>query len=256
VRGTLLPHPALVASPAACQRVEVPRDAVEYVAIIPVKPLREAKSRLAVTPRLRRRLAAAFALDTVSAVLRCSAVARALVVTSDPRIRAVLRRYPVEVLDDRHPPSLPAAVDAACLAAASRHAGRPTVVVPADLPALDPEDLADVLTPVREHGCYVPDAAGMGTTLLLRSPGSLVPSRYGPDSASLHRQAGLAEIEHAPLSVRRDVDDLDDLRAAMLLGVGLFTTAVVSSTHVLGNPRTKTRDTRSAAAEQRRTRRG
>src|SRR3984885_1016710 len=51
----------------------------------PVKVLARAKSRLAVLAGDRRReLALALAADTVAAVLACPAVARVIVVTSDP----------------------------------------------------------------------------------------------------------------------------------------------------------------------------
>jgi hypothetical protein len=61
-----------------------------YVPIVPVKSLSVAKSRLEVPPKTRRALAAAFAVDTLSAALGCPGVARTLVVRSDPQIRAAM----------------------------------------------------------------------------------------------------------------------------------------------------------------------
>src|ERR1700728_1380942 len=56
-----------------------------WTVLLPVKVLARAKSRLAVLAGERRReLALALASDTVTAVLACPAVARVVVVTSDP----------------------------------------------------------------------------------------------------------------------------------------------------------------------------
>src|SRR5262245_20801441 len=53
--------------------------------VLPLKPLHLAKSRLSAYPGgLRGELALAFAVDTVTAALRCPLVKRVLVVTDDP----------------------------------------------------------------------------------------------------------------------------------------------------------------------------
>ncbi|HEY0952880.1 MAG TPA: 2-phospho-L-lactate guanylyltransferase, partial [Nocardioides sp.] len=104
------------------------------------------------------------------------------------------------------------------------------VALCADLPALRPADLDAALAMVRSpHPCFVPDAAGVGTTMYVATGAEFDP-RFGPGSREQHLLAGARELADVAASVRRDVDDLADLRAAIALGVGVHTAAVVPQT--------------------------
>jgi 2-phospho-L-lactate guanylyltransferase len=93
------------------------------------------------------------------------------------------------------------------------------VAVCADLPALRPVELGAVLDAMAgPHPWFVADAAAVGTTIYAAAYDEFDP-RFGPGSRAAHLDAGAREAEAAP-SVRRDVDDLDDLRDALALGVG------------------------------------
>lgn len=201
--------------------------AAGLVAIVPVKRLAQAKSRLAVPDRVRRTLAMSFAVDTITAVIRCPAVERVVVVTADPRVRRALEHKQLVFTDEGRTAGLAAAVEAAHAVAAD--SGRGTVVVPADLPALTPEDLARTLDMAVGHdAAFVRDARGDGTTILVRTHASALNNAYGPDSADRHVAAGFFELCGVPQGVTQDVDDLQDLDAASRLGVGPMTTAVLS----------------------------
>jgi 2-phospho-L-lactate guanylyltransferase len=129
---------------------------------------------------------------------------------------------------------------AAGLNAALRHgaaavrAGRgraPVAALGGDLPALRPAELAEVLRAAAGAGerAFVADAAGIGTTLLAAPPSLALAPAFGGPSRARHLASGAAEIGLPPApSVRQDVDTLDDLRAALSLGVGRATTRAVA----------------------------
>ncbi len=104
----------------------------------------------------------------------------------------------------------------------------------ADLPSLRADDLDTALARVvLPHPWFVPDAAGTGTTLYVAAYDEFDP-RFGPGSRDAHLDAGADELADVPESVRRDVDDLDDLRAAETLGLGPRTAAVVPRQQLTG----------------------
>ena len=208
-----------------------------WTLVLPVKGGPLAKSRLGARPEL----AAAIALDSVEAVLACPDVARALVVTSDPGMRAAARALGAEVIPEVRPgaglvPAIAAGVRGAALAGAG-----PTAVLLPDLPALRPADLALALQAVdaRLSGAdgadgangaamaAVPDADGSGTVLLAAlTPAGLDPA-FGPDSLAEHVRRGAARLDLDLPRLRRDVDTPSDLEQAMALGTGTRTATAV-----------------------------
>jgi 2-phospho-L-lactate guanylyltransferase len=95
---------------------------------------------------------------------------------------------------------------------------------------LRPLELARVLDAAgAAPEAFVPDAAGVGTTLYTARPGVPFSPAFGGGSRTAHRARGAREILLPGTdSVRRDVDTPDDLRAALALGAGPRTTAVAS----------------------------
>jgi 2-phospho-L-lactate guanylyltransferase len=73
---------------------------------------------------------------------------------------------------------------------------------------------------------FVADATGTGTTLLAAAPGVELAPAYGPRSRQSHLASGAAELPGAP-GLRLDVDTPEDLQAAVRLGLGAATAAVV-----------------------------
>jgi 2-phospho-L-lactate guanylyltransferase len=204
---------------------------LQYAALIPVKPPAVGKSRLAgLGPDSRRALAGAFALDTVAACVAASAVAQVLVVTDDVQVASAVATLGAASLPDGVGGDLNGTLRQAAAEAGRRWPRLRPVALCADLPALRTADLdetlARILTP---HPWFVPDAAGVGTTMYAASCEEFDP-RFGPGSRDEHRLAGAHELSDVPASLRRDVDDLDDLRDAVALGVGRYTAAVVSRT--------------------------
>jgi 2-phospho-L-lactate guanylyltransferase len=226
-------------------------DRFSWTVLLPVKVLARAKSRLAVLAGDRRHeLALALAADTVSAVLACPAVARVIVVTSDPVAGPRLAALGAHIIDEAsgNPlelsgelPAEPAdgsqrALNAALLrgasAAARRWPGTGLAALTADLPALRPAELAAALRAAgheSQRASFVPDAAGVGTTLYAVPPAGEFRPMYGGTSRTRHAAAGAAELTLGNIAgLRQDVDTPDDLRAAVALGVGPRTAEVAA----------------------------
>lgn len=199
----------------------------DWSVVVPVKRLAEAKTRLrgGLPPEHHRRLVLAMVQDTVRAVLACPVVAEAVVVTDEPEVWRQIRALGATPVPDR-----PAAGLNAALAYGATVATRPWVAaLAADLPALRPADLAGALRAAASAGrrCFVPDAAGGGTTLLTAPPGARLDARFGPDSAQRHAASGAHRLAGDWPTLRRDVDTQADLAAAGRLGLGPRTAEVL-----------------------------
>ncbi|WP_203983141.1 2-phospho-L-lactate guanylyltransferase [Sphaerisporangium rufum] len=202
-----------------------------WTLVVPVKTLLAAKTRLAAaTGPHRAALAVAIACDTVAAALACPAVARVVVVTGDPVPAAALAALGARVVPD----------PLAGLNAALRHGGAeaarlapagPVGALQADLPALRPAELAAVLAAAGEFdSAFLPDAAEIGTTFYGVRPGVAFTPGFGGESRARHLAGGAKELAVPGVpSVRRDVDTPADLAAALALGVGPHTAAVVAT---------------------------
>jgi len=204
--------------------------AVEYTALIPAKPPHLGKQRLgAVPPAFRSALATAFALDTIVAVQACPVVCKTWLVCSDPTLGAAAARLGVPTLADPDPASGDFNELLRTVVAGLRMAaGAAVVVVPADLPALTPADLEETLRPWDGLGpAFVADAEGSGTTLYVARASDFDP-HYGPGSRTAHVAGGATELPVWLGSVQQDVDDARDLDAAIGLGVGHQTRAVMA----------------------------
>ena len=198
--------------------------------VVPVKRLSIAKSRLAgaIGPGHRPELALAFAVDTVRAALACERVCGVLVVTDDTRVASAVREAGAHVCDDVGGGLNAALTHGAAVAGLSRPRTG-VAALSADLPALRPEELDRVLAAATgERRAFLADAAGVGTTLLAAAPGVLLAPGFGGPSRARHLASGAVELRpHTVDSVRRDVDTAEDLRAAIELGVGARTAAVL-----------------------------
>src|SRR3954467_8770276 len=200
-----------------------------WTLVVPVKPLARAKSRLSgpAGPH-RERLALAIATDTVSAVLRSSRVQGVVVVTDDPVAAPELAALGAVIVPDEPDSGLNPALVHGAAEARLRAPERAVGALSAALPALRPAELDRVLEAAAAvPNAFVPDAAGIGTTLYTARPGVAFAPRFGADSRARHRESGARELDLDDVpSIRRDVDTIEDLRAALELGVGPHTASV------------------------------
>lgn len=197
---------------------------------MPVKRLSVAKSRLSpYGDPARRALALAFAADVVAAALACPGVEQVLVVTSDPDAGRELARLGARTAPDDPESGLNAALERGARLLRAGAPGRGVAAVSADLPALRPQDLADVLAAVLPSGrALVADLAGTGTTVLAAAGDAPLGAAFGPGSRDRHRSSGAVQVPAAE-GVRVDVDTPADLQRALALGVGPRTAAAAGS---------------------------
>lgn len=202
----------------------------QYVVVIPVKPPGIGKTRLVGVPAEQREaLARAFAIDTVTACLATTGVARVLVTTDDARFATTLAALGADAVPDGGH-GLNAALGQAVAEAHRRWPDLQPVALCADLPALRPEELATALVATTEESSsYVADAEGSGTTLYTAPSGEFDP-QFGVGSAAAHAAAGARAVAGDLPGLRQDVDDLPSLDAAVALGVGPATRAALTIT--------------------------
>jgi 2-phospho-L-lactate/phosphoenolpyruvate guanylyltransferase len=187
-------------------------------AIVPVKALERAKSRLAATlAPAERRLLVLEMLGKVLLALDRSPAATVWVVSADPAVLAFARaRGAMPLLE--HNGELNEALAQA--RATARAAGAEAiVVVPADVPLIAPADIAALAALLgAAHVAIAPDAAGKGTNALaLRLDPQLpeLPFAFGADSAERHLQSaaerGLIARSYRSPTLALDVDDAASL---------------------------------------------
>lgn len=206
-----------------------PTDAA-FCVLVPVKPPARGKTRLVgVSEQTRTELAAAFALDTVAACLGARRVAHVLVATDDARFSAALGGLGAHCIPDGAS-DLNATLRQTAAESARRWPSLRPVALCADLPALRAGDLDEALAQTSSApasgAAFVADADGVGTTLYT-APVDVFAPRYGGPSRAAHLAAGATELDVPVPSLRRDVDDLLALRAALDLGLGAHTRPVV-----------------------------
>jgi 2-phospho-L-lactate/phosphoenolpyruvate guanylyltransferase len=186
-------------------------------AVVPLNALARAKGRLAgdLDARTRQELAAWMCGLVLDACLRTPAVNRVLLVAGDPAAAAVAGQRDVAVLTEQRPGLAPA------LHAAEAAAGPevPLLVVAADLPLATVDDLEAVCRAgATAPAVVVAPTLDGGTGALLRNPGSVIPTAFGPDSARRHLDlasgAGVAGIRMERPGLALDVDTATQLRAA------------------------------------------
>ena len=195
----------------------------DWTAVIPVKSLSAAKSRLrgAVAGSRHEELALAMVRDTVAAVAACAAVGAVLVVTDDPAAAAAVTALGARAVPDRPGAGLNAAMRFGADVAAGLD--RPRAVLTGDLPALRPAELGAALAAAGPGRSFVADAAGTGTVLLAAGAGAALDPHFGPGSAAAHAASLARPLTGDWPGLRQDVDTADDLRTVLALGAGEHT---------------------------------
>ncbi len=198
-------------------------------AIVPVKPLRRGKSRLAgmLTEEQRTRLNRYLLEHVLNALKEVAEIEHALVVSRDPAALALTREIGGRTVLENGVPQFNTALKRAT-AVAQLHGAHAVLILPADLPLVTPDDIRQVLK--RGHKSpvvvIIPDRRGDGTNALFVNPAGLLDYAYGPGSNRRHAEraaeAGArVEIVASP-SIGLDLDLPEDLEAVGgLRGLGL-----------------------------------
>lgn len=206
--------------------------------VVPVKPVRVAKSRLRGLPSsLREELVVAMAADTVAAAAGCPVVSQVYVVTDDPRAAAAVMGCGAVLVADVPDAGLNPALSHGARVAMLARPDCGIAALAADLPALTAAELGVALAAAAAHPrALVADVGGTGTTLLTARAGLALAPSYGMDSRRRHVESGAFELRlDGCEGLRRDVDTVEDLAAAQRLGLGSRTRAVLSR-RVVGVP--------------------
>jgi 2-phospho-L-lactate guanylyltransferase len=208
-------------------------------AVIPVKPLSEAKSRLkpVMDGQSRSQLAARLLRRTLNVVAGESRVQRVVITSRDARALLVAKQLGALPLPEAGGRGLNFALSQAAAVAAKRGA-QSLLIIASDLPLLSPEDLHLLFSAAEDSQVVVaPDRHDTGTNaLFLRPPERLQPA-FGSGSYERHlKQARAAGIEPFvvrslglgfDLDVPSDYEDLQSLapdewgEAALMAGLSL-----------------------------------
>jgi 2-phospho-L-lactate guanylyltransferase len=195
--------------------MESERRQVQTTAILPVKRLDDAHSRLSDALSLEQRsaLAQALFLDMLSKLRRCRNIDECLVVTADPWVARHARWTGHEVLEQDQDRGHSQAAIAGIEFAMGRGAER-VALLPIDCPMFEPAELEIHLgrTP---SAAIVPDRHRTGTNALVLAPPDAFTPAFGPDSAARHvaraRAANVGFTIASIDSLAFDLDNLEDL---------------------------------------------
>jgi 2-phospho-L-lactate guanylyltransferase len=199
--------------------------------VIAVKRLAAAKTRLApvFSAATREAVVLAMMVDTIRAALAVTALRSVTVVTPDQVAADTARQLGALALTDPTPDGHRDPLNNAIAAAEAvvRESTPNIVALQGDLPALQPQELAEAIAAARSYPrSFVGDRHGTGTSALFAFDVPLEP-RFGPDSARRHQHSGAIELTGAWPGLRCDIDTPDDLMMARRLGVGSATVQAI-----------------------------
>ncbi len=187
-------------------------------AIVPVKPLRRGKSRLAgmLTEEERTRLNRYLLEHTLTTLNTIPELEHTLVVSRDPAALALTRSMGGRTVLEDGAPQFNVAIKRATIVAKAQGA-RAVLILPADLPLVRPADLKALMKLGKTAPAVViaPDRRMDGTNGLFVNPAGLIEYGYGPGSFERHCErataAGAAlEVVHSD-RIGLDLDLPEDL---------------------------------------------
>jgi 2-phospho-L-lactate guanylyltransferase len=198
-------------------------------AIVPVKPLRRGKSRLAkiLTEDERTNLNKRLLSHTLDTLSEIPEIEHVLVVSRDQGALSLAREHGARTVQENGAPHLNVALTRATVVA-KEYATRGVLIVPADLPLITPEDVRVMLGKIKDPPVVIvaPDRHQEGTNALLVCPAGLIEYDFGPGSFERHceraRSAGarLEIVELDSLALDMDVPEDLDLVSQEFRGFG------------------------------------
>ena len=204
-------------------------------ALVPLKTLDEAKSRLAgvLLPSERSALVAAMVRDVLDVLQRHPQVDVISLVSGDPEVRSIADTFGVGFIaeDELNQSGLNPVIDAAVRQLVEAGAQR-LLLLHGDVPALLEEDVSEALASQRAMDGLVigTDDEGRGTNLLVFAADCIPEFSFGQDSCNLHQQ--WAEQAGIPMTILNrpgialDIDEPADLVTLLQLdAAGPYTNA-------------------------------
>ena len=187
-------------------------------AIVPVKPLRRGKSRLAgiLTEDERTALNQELLERTLKTLSTLKELDQVLVVSRDPQALTIARNHGAKTVQEDGQPQLNTALARATVVA-QLHSTQGVLILPADLPLLTQEDVLTLIDRAAKPPVVViaPDRHGKGTNALLMIPPGQIEYDFGEDSFQRHcdrakKSGARLEIVELP-SLGLDLDLPEDL---------------------------------------------
>jgi 2-phospho-L-lactate guanylyltransferase len=158
-------------------------------AIIPVKPLANAKSRLApvLAPAQRQQLSEQMFRHVLGVASQTPQLAGTLVISRDTKALAIARDYGVRTVQESGQPELNTALMRATSLIASWRGGG-VLILPADLPLVTSQDLSAMIHMARDVYSLViaTDRDEDGTNAMLVRPPGMIAYAYGVGSYTRH----------------------------------------------------------------------
>ncbi len=187
-------------------------------AIVPVKPLRRGKSRLSkvISAEERADLNHNLLEHTIRVLSAIDEIENVLVISRDTEALALARDLGARTVQEYGNPGLNTALTRAVEIARS-YGTCGILIIPADLPRLDAEDIRKILVHRKNPPVVViaPDRKKEGTNALFISPPDLIEFKYGIGSFKKHSKAAKdagARLEICDLaSLELDLDEPEDL---------------------------------------------
>ena len=189
-------------------------------AIVPVKPLRRGKSRLAgMLTEDQRTSLNRFLLEHVLSILKeIPEIEHTLVVSRDPAALALTRDMGGRTVLEDGAPLFNTAIKRATIVAKAQGA-HAVLVLPADLPLVKPADIKTLLKRGKNNPVVViaPDRRHDGTNGLFINPAGLIEYGYGIGSFHIHSEraveAGAKLVVVESRNIALDLDLPEDLEA-------------------------------------------
>lgn len=187
-------------------------------AIVPVKPLRKAKSRLAavISSDERAELGRKMLMHTLGVIARVPGIGKMMVVSRDSSVISLARDFGATTVSERGRPTLNRALSRATRVALG-YGTRAVLVLHSDLPLLQVDEIKAMIALAGKSPVVViaPDHKGTGTNALLCSPPGVIDYHFGENSFEKHQAAAQAagarvEICRRP-GLGQDVDNPSDL---------------------------------------------
>jgi 2-phospho-L-lactate guanylyltransferase len=163
-------------------------------AIVPIKPLRRGKSRLAgtLTEEQRTRLNRYLLERTLTILNKIPSIEHTLVVSRDPAALALTRSMGGRTVLEDGEPQFNTALKRATIVAQSQGA-RAVLILPADLPLVTSDDIKAFLSLGKDPPVIViaPDRRLDGTNCLFVNPAGLIDYCYGLGSYQKHKNCAI-----------------------------------------------------------------
>lgn len=171
-------------------------------AIIPVKPFRRGKTRLAgvLSEDEREILNLSLLGHTLQVVKQVNGIEQILVVSSDTAVLALAREQGARTVMEDGNPGLNMALHRATMVA-QMYSAQGVLILSSDLPLLSKEDVTRIIDLSLEPPVVViaPDRRNEGTNALLIRPTGLISYQFGDNSFFKH--CNQAEKYHLPLKI-------------------------------------------------------